>query len=240
MSQTSVRKMGEVDNLSQLPRAQRIDVLRAKMDALSVSTGSDAHRVTKQVIDDTVAAPQALAELLPGGGFARGESYSCTPCSQLCVEIIAHISAFGGMAAVVGWPELSFAGVKDAGGDLSRIIAVPDAGLEPLNTVAVLLEGLDAVVYKGAPITLSPVRARPLRAKLRAGRGFLLTADTVVPQSVAHIDATVDAFHGIGQGTGRIRGVELGLAVKAKAQMKRGRMIVGRPATTARGHLRVV
>lgn len=232
--------MGEVDNLSKLPRAQRIDALRAKMSALSVSAESDTNELVKQVVDDMVAAPQALAELLPGGGFARGESYSCSPCPQLCVEIIAHISALGGMAAVVGWPELSFAGVKDAGGDLSRIIAVPDAGLEPLNTVAVLVEGLDAVVYKGAPMTLSPVRARPLRAKLRAGRGFLLTADTVVPQSAAHIDATVDAFHGIGQGTGRIRGVELDLAVRAKAQFKHGRMVVGRPAATARGHLRVV
>lgn len=233
--------MREVDNLSVLPRAERIDVLRAKMSALSAASESHSQEVSKQVIADIVAAPQALAELLPSGGFMRGESYSFTSCSQLCVEVIAHISGHGGMAAVVGWPELSYAGVQDAGGDLANVIAIPDAGLEPLNTVAVLLEGLDMVVYKGPPITMSPVRARPLRAKLRAGRGSLLTADTVIPQSVAHIAATVDGFNGIGQGTGRIRGVELELTVTGKAQQaRRGRMVVGKPAATTKGHLRVV
>lgn len=232
--------MGEVVDLSALSRADRIDALRAQMSALTSNAPSDVHEVTKQVKENIVTAPHALGELLPGGGFLRGEAYSCSHSPQLCAEIIAHISALGGMVAVVSWPELGFAGVSDAGGQLSNVIAVPDPGPEPLNTVAVLVEGVDAVFYKGPQINLSPVRARPLKAKLRGGRGFLLTVGTVVPSSQAHIDATVDGYHGIGQGTGRIRSVELDLVVTSKAQRHRGRMVLGAPVTTQKGHLRVV
>lgn len=164
-----------------------------------------------------VAVGEELAGILPSGGLVRRRHTHLADCPALVVELIAHCSARGGHVAVVGWPELSYAGVVDSGGKLGNIIAVPDPGPEPLNISAVLVEGLDLVIHRfPGRLELSPDRARPLLAKLRSGTAALVLIGAEVASPAADIDARVSTYRGLGTGTGRINGVDIDVAVTAK------------------------
>lgn len=201
-------------------RDEQIAALRKKLESFETAKAP-------LPVAEPVSVPDALARLLPGGGLARGVAYSLAPSALLTVELVAHASARGGVVGVIGWPELGLGGVVESGGQLDRIVVVPDPGLEPLMAVAVLVEGLDLVVYKGAARTLSPVAARPLLAKLRGGRASLLMVGTQVPSPAARIDAGLAAVEGIGAGTGRIRGLTLDVEVHAKGHHRRGEFVIG-------------
>ncbi|WP_235840549.1 hypothetical protein [Corynebacterium liangguodongii] len=126
--------------------------------------------------------------------------------AALVVEMLEAVTATGGFAGVVGWPELSYAGISH----LERVIAVPDPGIDPLSVAGVLVEGLDLVVlHLPQRIALSPVRARPLLARVRRGRAALITVNAEVPSPALRLSARVVGFHGIGRGSGRITGFDL-------------------------------
>lgn len=213
---TPVRKLQEVDDLAGLSRGERIDLLRSRMAGL----GGAVELGQEQVWDATqvVEVPADLARILPGGGLARRMVTEVADCPALVVELIAHTTSAGGHVGVVGWPELSLAGVVESG-RLERIITVPDPGVDPLGITAVLVEGLDLVVARWpAPLELSPVRARPLLGKLRGGVAALVLVGASVTAPSMRIDAAVTTFRGIGTGTGRIRGVDIDVRVTAKGQ----------------------
>lgn len=136
----------------------------------------------------------------------------------LVVELLSHVTARGGYAAVIGWEDFAYAGVIDSGGVCDNIIVIPDPGTEPLNIVAVLCEGLDLVVYRGPVFSLSPARARPLLGKLRQGTAALMMVGTRVPSPAVTVEADITDYLGIGAGHGRIRGVEMNLRVAARGQ----------------------
>lgn len=201
-----------MDDLSGLSRAEQVELLRARMSAV---TGSPAPATGEP---DVLDVPADLARTLPAGGLARRAVTQVSDCPALIVALIAHVSAAGGHVGVVGWPELSLAGVANHG-HLERIIGVPDPGPDPLGVVGVLVEGLDLVVARwAAPLELSPVRARPLLGKLRGGRASLLLVGATVSSPHARIEAEVTTFRGIGTGTGRIRGVDIAVRVEAKGR----------------------
>lgn len=205
MKGTGVRKWVAAAELTGLSQAERISVLRSRMSALAGPAPTTDPAV--------IAVPAPLSPLLPGGGLARRSVTQISDCPALIVELIAHCTAGGGHVAVVGWPELSFAGVVDSGGELARIITVPDPGPEPLGVTAVLVEGMDLVIHHGQG-ELSPARARPLLGKLRGGGAALLLVGTRVPAPVAVIDARVSTYRGAGAGTGRISGVDIAVTVR--------------------------
>ncbi|MDO5669896.1 MAG: hypothetical protein Q4G50_07815 [Corynebacterium sp.] len=202
-----------MDDLSGLDRAEQVELLRSRMAALGGV-------VEQPVVDkpEVIATPSDLARTLPGGGLARRAVTQVADCPALIVELIAQATAGGGHVGLIGWPELSLAGVVDAG-NLDHVIAVPDPGIDPLGIIGVLVEGLDLVIARWAvPLELSPVRARPLLGKLRGGSAALVLVGASVPSPHARIDATVTTFRGIGQGSGRIRGVDIAVRVEAKGQ----------------------
>ncbi|AZA10780.1 hypothetical protein [Corynebacterium gerontici] len=236
MVQTGVRKMvGSVglNNLSELSRHERIALLRSKVEAMT--NAAPARTQSLQPEQEALASPQVfavpgpLAQVLPDGGLAARCVTHCSATPSLIVEMIAHLSSQEHFVAVVGWPELNLAGVADAGGDYSRIVVVPDPGEDPLSTVAVLLEGIHVVIFRGPSITLSPVRARPLLARLRSGVGALVLVDTQVVSPRASVHAEVRGFRGIGEGQGRIQAVDLELRGEAKAFRARATMSIGKP-----------
>lgn len=206
MNGTGVRKGVGAADLTGLSQAERISVLRARMNTLEAPTPAAGPAV--------IAVPAPLAPLLLGGGLARRSVTQISDCPALIVELIAHCTAGGGQVAVVGWPELSFAGVVDSGGELARIITVPDPGPEPLEITAVLVEGVDLVVHHGQG-ELSPTRERPLLAKLRGGSAALLLVGARVVSPAAAINARVSTYHGAGTGTGRINGVDIAVTVRS-------------------------
>lgn len=225
--------MGEVEGLAGLGRADRITLLRSRMAEL----GGAAEVGQEQVVaaPEVLSVPSELAQLLPGGGLMRRAVTEVADCPALIIELISHATAGGGHVGVAGWPELSLAGVVD-GGDLDRVITVPDPGADPLGVIAVLVEGLDLVIARwSAPIELSPVRARPLLAKLRGGAASLVLVGARVSAPALRIDATITEFRGIGSGTGRIRGVDINVRVESKGQRPANTiMTVGQHATGLR------
>ncbi len=220
-----------MDDLSGLSRAEQVELLRSRMGALG--GGAPQPAVGEP---EVIATPSELVRLLPGGGLARRAVTEVSDCPALIVELIAQVTATGGHVGVVGWPELSLAGVVD-NGNLDNVIAVPDPGVDPLGIIGVLVEGLDLVVARWpAPLELSPVRVRPLLGKLRGGQAALVLIGATVPSPHVRIDAEVTTFRGIGRGSGRIRGVDIAVRVEAKGQARASTTVtVGR-----RAELRVV
>lgn len=221
---TGVRKRVEGAGLRELSREDRIAALRARMDTLE-NPGRETPQESVEVVD----VGDGLGGVLPGGGLARRHHSRMSECAALAVELIAHCSGRGGHVAVVGWPELSYAGVVESGGDLDRIIAVPEPGPEPLNVSAVLVEGLDLVIHRFAVrVELTSTAARPLLAKLRAGTAALVLVGAEVASPAADIDAAVSTYRGLGSGTGRINGVDIDVRVRAKGrQPTRTRLTLG-------------
>lgn len=174
----------------------------------------------RPVVEDAevLSVGGALSHVLPNGGLPRGAVTHFSDTPSLVVELIDQVTAAGGYAGVVGWPELSYAGVGADG--LERVIAVPDPGIEDLAVAGVLAEGLDLVVVRSrVPLALSPVRARPLLARVRKGSAALVTVNTTVPSPALAVTGCITGFHGIGEGMGRIAGID----VRVRAEQKGAR-----------------
>lgn len=202
---TSVR---EDVGLHGLSRDEKVAALRSRMAHLG-------GEVPAEVVShaDVVPVGEALRALIPLGGVPRRAVTQVSDTPSLVVELIEAVTAEGGFAAVVGWPELSYAGVTH----LSRVVAVPDPGVDPLGVAGVLAEGLDLVVYRTpVELTLSPTQARPLLAKVRAGRAAVVMCGTQVPSPALRLTARVSDFRGIGQGCGRIQGMDVHVRAEAK------------------------
>lgn len=218
VSGTPIRSLAELPEevargrktAGQADRAEQIAELRAKIAALG-------GEVSRPAVEDAevLAVSGPLSYVLPNGGLPRKAVTQCSETPALVVEIISQVAAAGGYAGVVGWPELSYAGVGRAG--LERVIAVPDPGIEPVAVAGVLAEGLDLVVMRSrAPLVLTPVRARPLLARLRKGSAALVAVNTTVPSPALAVAGRVTGFHGIGEGQGRIAGIDIHVRAEQK------------------------
>lgn len=158
-----------------------------------------------------------LSSVLPNGGLPRRAVTHLSDTPALVVELIAQVAGDGGCAGVVGWPELSYAGVAE--GALERVVAVPEPGIDDIAVAGVLAEGLDLVVLRTrTPLTLSPVRARPLLARLRKADAALVLINLEVPSPALALTGTLAAFHGIGRGTGRITGIDFDVRAETKGR----------------------
>ena len=191
-------------------RHAQIAQLRARMAEL----GGDA---APQVVagEGVLSVPGGLAQVLPGGGLPRRAVTQMSDTPALVVELLDRVAGAGGTVGVIGWPDLSYAGMS--AGALERVIAVPEPGIEDLAVAGVLAEGLDLVVLRTrTELQLSPVRARPLLARLRKGDAALVAVNVAVPSPALRISGQVAQFHGIGRGTGRIRGIDVRVRATAK------------------------
>lgn len=228
MSGTSVRKtVPEVAQPAALAgsaghaRAEQIAELRSKMAQIGgdvPGSDGDVAGFSGGVVsgEDVVGLGEQFRFLLPGGGLPRCAVTHMSDTPALVAEMLLNVVEAGGYAGVVGWPELSYAGIDNR--YLGRIIAVPDPGVDPLGITAVLTEGLDLVIYHSpVQLALSPVRCRPLLGKLRRGRAALMMVGATVPSPALTVTGDVEAFRGIGRGTGRITGVDIRVRAQSKS-----------------------
>ena len=241
VNQTSVRHGGiegsAAVDLEGLNRSERVAALRSRMAALG---SEQAPEVEVTPDEGVVDVPSELVSVLPGGGLPRRQVMSLSNSPALAVEIISHVTSVGGHVAVVGWSELLLAQVVEQG-DLSRVVAVPDPGADPWSITGVLVEGMDVVFHHGPPVELSPARARPILARVRGGQAALVTVDARLPGTALSMDANVVRYHGIGRGTGRIRGVDIAVRTEAKGKRPKSTTITcGQPSKNPRPKLRAV
>lgn len=226
MKGTSVRKLEGLDH------HEMITTLRSRMAEIG---GEVPHRTLDS--NDVVPVGENLQALLPHGGLPRRAVTHCTDTASLVVEIVEYTTSQGHHVGVVGWPDLSYAGVSN----LRRVIAVPDPGTDPLQVASVLVEGLDLVVYRSsAELNLSPVQARPLLGRLRSGQAALVLVGTKVPSPALNITAEVTEFRGIGQGSGRITGWDMRVRTEAKGYRPAAEVITVGEKPQQQPRLRVV
>lgn len=215
MNQTSVR-------YTPVNKEEQVAFLRAQMSKFVSSTPVPVAKA-----EDIVEIPGPLSKVLPGGGLARRQLTEVNDCPALAVEIIAQVSAQGGFVAVVGWLELSLTCLLESG-DSARVVTIPDPGPEPWQITSALLEGMDLVIHHGAAERLSLTRARPIMAKLRAGKAALLSVGPHLPGSTVTVRGEVTTYRGIGRGTGRIRSLDIEVRSKTKTgQETTGLVTVG-------------
>ncbi|CAM3880918.1 hypothetical protein [Corynebacterium frankenforstense] len=230
MDRTGVRG-GE---LAGLDRAGTIAVLREKVAALSGGAGAGGGGSTADAAVVDAAHVLGLGARLDAAlPLTRGAVTELDGCAALVAEALARATAAGLSVGVVGWPELSFAGVAEAGGELDRVVAVPRAGAEPAAVAGVLVDGLDLVVWRGAG-ELTPRAARPLLARLRGGTAALLAVGVRVPSPLARVSARVTGFDGLGRGAGRIRVLEIGVRTLVRGAAPRSTVLrLGAPGPLA-------
>lgn len=241
MNGTSVRDLEDGAGFSALPdlsgmgRAERIETLRSRMSTMGAAVPKfkeePAEAVHPQLHkNDILPVPDSISALLPRGGLPRRAVAIFQEQPLLVAELLTHVTAQGGYAAVIGWKDFAYAGVTDSGGVCENLIVIPDPGIEPLNVAAVLCEGLDLVVYRGPKIMLSASRARPLLGKLRKGTAALMMVGTEVASPALMVESEIINYLGIGPGRGRIRGVEMNIRATGKGQAPvNGRLVISRP-----------
>ncbi|GAB3942250.1 hypothetical protein [Corynebacterium tapiri] len=155
-------------------------------------------------------------------------------CPALVVECISQVTQSGGYVGVVGWPDLCVAAIER----MEQLVLVPDPGSDPLGVTSVLVEGLDLVVcHSRVPLTLSPVRARPLLGRLRKGKAALVLVGLDVASPALRIDAHISEIRGIERGRGRIDALDIDVRMRTRdGRPARETLTIGR----AREHLRAV
>lgn len=193
-----------------------IDSLRAKMaqigglvpvpDVPTMSPVREVKRAASTV--PVVAGPEWLSGALDAGGVPRAGVTAMADCPAVHVDMLAAVTRDGGCVAVVGYPRLAVAAVEAAGGDLERMIVVPDPAPHAMAVLGTLVEGLDMVLFAPAsPVT--PTFARPVEARLHKSACALLVTGHAWPRARLNIDVAVTGVVGLGRGSGRIRGVEI-------------------------------
>lgn len=172
------------------------------------------------VVDGRVPVPAGLAGLLDGG-LVKGAVSSIDAAGAVVAGILSEVTAAGGHVAVVGLPDFSPLSIIEHGGDLSRVLDVPEPGESPLEVVALLADGVDVVVVK-LDRTPPPSAARPVMARLRGSGCALLYVGEGWPGSKVSVASRVTAIHGLGAGYGRIRGVEFHVTARGAGRPERG------------------
>ena len=124
------------------------------------------------------------------------------------IELLAYVTATGGCAEVVGYPNLALAAVAAAGGDLGRLIVVPDPAPHAAAVLSTLAEGVDMVVF--VPVNaVNPTFTRPIEARLRRSRCALVSCGRTWPGVRLNIDVRLTGVGGLGRGSGRVRSVDV-------------------------------
>lgn len=154
---------------------------------------------------NVVAVPRWLGSHLHRGGLPRGGVTDVTDCPTALVELLAAATATGSCVAVVGYPRLSLAAVEADGGDLDRMVVVPEPMPHVGAVLGILVERLDLVLYR-SPTPVTPTMARPVEARLRHSQCALVVCGGW-PRAQLHLDWRVDGVTGLGRGSGRISGV---------------------------------
>lgn len=222
------RKMQQIESGgAPMPGASSAAVLEAAPAGKGASQRKELHRENSVRV---APVPAWLAEHLPGGGVARGQATQISDCPAVLVDVLAHLTAQGMCVAVVDYPRLAIAAVAAAGGNVERLVLVPDSTPHTAAVLGTLVEGMDVVLFAaggqlgkqggGGAVssTVAPTFARPVEARLRKSECALLVCGKAWPQARMHVELQVCGVLGLRRGSGRIRAVEVAGRVWGKAQ----------------------
>ncbi|OBG11844.1 hypothetical protein A5765_16180 [Mycolicibacterium celeriflavum] len=202
----------------QLTRAEQVEHLRRKIAAVSGKVGA-GRRGAASSADQLPASetllpmPETLAEL-SHAPLPRGTVAVVTGARSLLLSMVAAVTAGGGHAAIVGQPDVGLLAAVEMGADLSRIAVVPEAGADPVEVAAVLMDGMDLVVLGLRGRSVPATRARAVVARARQKGCTLLVTGGDWQGASARLEARVCGYEITGQGRpgfGRISRVRLAM-----------------------------
>ncbi len=204
-------------------RAEQLESLRRRMAELS-GRGAPADDLLPDS-ESGLALPRWLAEALPVP-LPRGTVAVLSGARSLVLSVVAAVTAAGGNVAIVGQPDIGLLAAVEMGADLSRLAVIPDAGTDPVEVAAVLVDGMDLVVLGLGGRQVPHTRARAVVARARNKGCTLLVTDgdwqgapTRLEARVCGYEITANGRPGFGR-IGRVRLRVSGLCA--------GRRVVGR------------
>lgn len=166
---------------------------------------------------------EPLTGFLPGGGLPRGGvvSLAGTGTTSLLFTLLAGPG--NPWSALVGLPYLGLQAAAELGVDLSRVVLIPDPGVDVLQILSVLADGVELLVVRApnGPIA-SPARLRVLQGRLRQ-RGSVLISVGAWPGADLSLQVAIDSWRGIGAGHGRLTGRELLIQLSGRGSAGRRR-----------------
>jgi hypothetical protein len=147
----------------------------------------------------------ALRSLLPGQGLRRGTTVAVGRSAALALALVAGASAAGSWVAAVGLPDLGIVAAAETGIALERLALVPAPGTRAWPTVvAALLDAVDVVLVR-PPAGLPAGQARRLAARARERGAVLVPLGTWSEPADLRLAVAASAWHGLGQGNGRLQ-----------------------------------
>ncbi|OBF60209.1 hypothetical protein A5787_19515 [Mycobacterium sp. 852002-50816_SCH5313054-b] len=189
-------------------RADQLESLRRRMAEIS---GRGAP--TDDLLPDSeswLALPRWLADSLPVP-LPRGTVAVLSGARSLVLGVVAAVTAAGGNVAIVGQPDIGLLAAVEMGADLSRLAVIPDAGTDPVEVAAVLIDGMDLVVLGLGGRQVPHTRARAVVARARNKGCTLLVTDgdwqgapTRLEARVCGYEITANGRPGFGR-IGRVR-----------------------------------
>jgi hypothetical protein len=204
-------------------RAEQLESLRRRMAEIS-GRGAPVDDLLPDS-ESGLALPRWLAEALPVP-LPRGTVAVLSGARSLVLSVVAAVTADGGNVAIVGQPDIGLLAAVEMGADLSRLAVIPDAGTDPVEVAAVLVDGMDLVVLGLGGRQVPHTRARAVVARARNKGCTLLVTDgdwqgapTRLEAQVCGYEITANGRPGFGR-IGRVRLRVSGLCA--------GRRVIGR------------
>jgi hypothetical protein len=190
-----------------------------------VTTGTN----TAPAADVTGSLPvhPDLEPLLPwAGGMKRGVTVTVTGSTSLLNLLISTtMTTNGSYAAVVGMHTYGvLAAVQDYGIPAGQLALVPEPGPDWPTIVGALLDGLDVVVVQ-PPADVPAALARSLSSRARQ-KGSVLIPTRPWPGAELALEADTPTWHGLRDGSGRLRHCDLTVR-----SVGRGKAVRSRTAT---------
>lgn len=137
--------------------------------------------------------------------------------------------------AAIAMPDLGCLAAAEHGIDLKRLGLIPQPGAHWPTVTAALIDGFDVVAIR-PPSPLTAPEHRRLAARIRQ-RGALLVATTPWDNPDVTLRVTHQQWHGLGQGTGRLKYRNVTLTIDGRSALTRSRQIeLWLPAPTGETH----
>lgn len=171
----------------------------------------------------TLPTSAALAELLPEGALAAGDSYVVEGSTALALELLREPSRAGSWCAVVGMPDLGVEAASAAGLELDRLVLVPHPAEQWFAVVSALVDAVAVVlVNPPARARVGEAAANRLAARLRQ-REAVLVSMTSWPRAQAHLAVVESDWAGVGAGFGHLQARQVTVAASSPAWQGRTR-----------------
>lgn len=194
---------------------QRLSHARAALKQAEARLGVGHHR-------PAVALTDPLTPLLPTG-LTRGEVVAVHGCTSLVLALAGAASQQGGWTAMVGMPAVGMLAAARRGLVLSRLVVVPQPGVQAATVIASCVETMEVVIC--GPVALSESERRRVVARAREYGAVIIAAGNW-PGAHTVMTVTAQSWMGPGAGEGRLRSRTMTVDVSGRRQASRNHRVV--------------